>query len=1390
MLSYLKRRIEANQGISIGKLPGHMAQLPPEVRAKHGGNEDAIRKFMEKHPEVFVIDKSGRVFLRPAPSPKRTAPLEAAAEEVTALCGVSGKVLRVFPNFGFITIEQPFKTTVYFDVKGFEENRHTTLTSAGLSEGDCVILDATKSVGHKASFKATRVERIEKAVASASKPTKKPSVDEEDQLYNQSGIIHTVKPDFGFITFGPKKKSCAFFHSSVVDKALTKGSRNLADILTTNDRVRFDAKPDSKGSKWVKWKATRVWCGSPETDGAAHSEADSGDEVFMSEDEADMESILNDDSDSESSNVDVGDYPVGFPDWEGNTPRNPLHPGDGSSAEKPVSWSSRRTLSGIKGIFFKQSDNIGCICSVDGMATARAVISTVYHAGRQIKSFDELPWSSDVKKGVEVFFDAVEDGDEWLATLVWSGNRPPKLPVKCSEFTFNAVRAAAKDERCVEDELGVPRREAAQSGAEPSIEIFPDRRGVVVSVAPRVVWCEVKEASGSRRLKFTCLYRDGAVHVDRLDEILQADDVVSVDYMVGTSHDKEEARCSLVWQGKRPLDAASLSPEDFNRLLCARAAERGSSSSSPQQPLSDPDVVLDVSQQNGSRSLLANAFAEQMLDIPVGKQAVAVQQPRRASTAKQTGAHTVLNANADMQRVSARTARSVEEPSISIYPSVRGTVVGLLDCIATIKVQEAEGVREIVFTSGYFYKDGKVVLEDLNEVLHEGDEVNLNYMVARMPHKDVVHCDLVWQGRMPGNADCLSPEVFAKSLGIKAASGGVRASVDNLCRSQQQSILPESASVNHIGSSASVDHVGTSAAPRIAPAEPRPAAMNSATPRGINVASPTQTTAVPLSDQRVEQLAEEPQANSTRPGSNESCEGPDSTMDCIPPAPSDETLLRLARMVVLELRAEFLDEVRKYVEASMQRSRILVRDAESQTNTDRLRMDSAGESTPPFFSPCSTPTRELDATDSPPSRAESVPRQPNFSATAPEDAVATQLPELQKALPTYKTVIGTSCELDGNDGPRRLVRVHSESRPETGKTSDDISDVKPSEAEPSDSVPFKPLAQDKVLHTINTVSSTLCEQDPQSKRQLSAQVLSGRIADAVMTSDETADIGSTASQPIEGLVMRANYIEELAAHIISKALAASDKPCAPSERSHLSEAAAKGILSAAECHSSLPQSGSLDRLQTEGNPEEVAVDVSKPVNEIETVPSKRLNDSADGVVPQGVTDGEGDNAHTNMVVSQATENDISAAAPGPVGGAVLQETAKNELPDSSEMAHKALVEALQPTAETDVPGTFEMLHEAVVDVTSPQQTAEGASDMSEKTDGSAASVVIPPPTGEAIPLDASNSDVQPASSFPAPIENDSASPSVLPNTTEFPGADSTQKSEARLDGCDSKASDL
>lgn len=73
--------------------------------------------------------------------------------------------------------------------------------------------------------------------------------------------------------------------------------------------------------------------------------------------------------------------------------------------------------------------------------------------------------------------------------------------------------------------------------------------------------------------------------------------------------------------------------------------------------------------------------------------------------------------------------------------------------------------REIDFTMDCFYKDGEVVLEDLNEVLKNGDEVTLDYMVGRAGRKDeVVHCDLLWQGAKPLGAPRLGPEEFLKRL--------------------------------------------------------------------------------------------------------------------------------------------------------------------------------------------------------------------------------------------------------------------------------------------------------------------------------------------------------------------------------------------------------------------------------------------------------------------------------------------------------------------------------------------------------------------------------------------------------------------------------------------------
>ncbi|KAL1483420.1 hypothetical protein MTO96_033205 [Rhipicephalus appendiculatus] len=58
----------------------------------------------------------------------------------------------------------------------------------------------------------------------------------------------------------------------------------------------------------------------------------------------------------------------------------------------------------------------------------------------------------------------------------------------------------------------------------------------------------------------------------------------------------------------------------------------------------------------------------------------------------------------------------------------------------------------------------------------------------------------------------------------------------------------------------------------------------------------------------------------------------------------------------------------------------------------------------------------------------------------------------------------------------------------------------------------------------------------------------------------------------------------------------------------------------------------------------------------------------DSIVSQGVTESEGDNAHTDMVVSQATKNEILPEVPDPSRRfQFLQKTAENGVQDLSEM---------------------------------------------------------------------------------------------------------------------------
>ncbi|XP_077547363.1 uncharacterized protein LOC144159636 isoform X2 [Haemaphysalis longicornis] len=815
LLSHLQKCLETNQGIKLSELPGYLDPLPKAVRKRHCANDSAIKSFIEKHSEAFVIDSSDRVFIRPkAPAKKEVAP----EENLTELRNVSGKVYRNLTAYGFIEVEKPIKTSVYFNASQFEDGRYSNLQSAGVAIGDIVVLDATRTSGHQAPFKATHVRRVKPVVVKPAPQPKPPKVEpesDEDHLYNQPGVIHTVKPGYGFITFGPKKRSCSFFHGSVVDKTVAKSSRNLADIFTVGDRVRFDAVPDTNHTKWVKWKATRVWRGLPEDGAASDEEKDSGDEVFMSEDE-DIEELLNGCSSRDFSDVETEDYPVGCPDWE--DPREGAAGGsqEPSDLEAHMPWTARRKLSGVKAAFVRVTERTGLASWLDEDIFVHVVIDVVYCNGKQVKSFEELCEGSTFKSVVDVYIDAVKAREDlWVATLVWTGDRPAKLHVSHSENIFNSILA----ETVHAEELSGQRiTEGASHGSadasclslaappsesQLSVTICPGSKGIVTDVQQRIATCSVQESGKSRELQFTSFYKDGTAHMYNLDKALKKGDTVSLDYMVGASQGKEEVHCDLVWQGQKPSGVLQLSPEDFAERLNNPAPSQSNTPRATEQLLPDPPKVCSGVTQDGtckpllsttelleaSGTVMINAAGQQLTAAALGE-----RLPGAAiSPAESVVRHANVVAGDGGERTPPRQESPHEEgsePSVFIYEGAKGTIVRALESVAWAEVQEGGSSLEVEFTSGCFYQDGEVVLEDLNEELAKGDEVTLDYMVgssAGSSGKKVVHCDLVWRGRKPRKvAGRLAPDEFARKLDIAEPCDGVVASFDDLSSQVEQ----------------------------------------------------------------------------------------------------------------------------------------------------------------------------------------------------------------------------------------------------------------------------------------------------------------------------------------------------------------------------------------------------------------------------------------------------------------------------------------------------------------------------------------------------------------------------------------------------------------------------
>ncbi|KAH9375428.1 hypothetical protein HPB48_015720 [Haemaphysalis longicornis] len=328
-VKFLKERVESHQGISLQQLTGHLSLLPPELRTTDGCSVKSLMVFLQKFPEVFDEDnlyvaRENRQGTSPvnvsAESVASASDGAASEKDVTCLTGVTGTVYRLFTLYGFISIESPIRTSVYFDVQSLENAQQTSLRSSGLQVGDSVVIDArTGPKDCKAKFRATRVTRATPTRLSSSPVVSPHSANDGGMgdcntlfhLVNQHGVVEFAKSSYGFIKFGPNERERALFHANNVDKSLRSSIKNLPGMFSVFDKVRFNAKLSMKPSEKVKWEATTVYlCRSTDRS----SPVDLGDfnvnEVFMPDDDSDPVDLLR---------VTLGDLlratPSGMPVW-------------------------------------------------------------------------------------------------------------------------------------------------------------------------------------------------------------------------------------------------------------------------------------------------------------------------------------------------------------------------------------------------------------------------------------------------------------------------------------------------------------------------------------------------------------------------------------------------------------------------------------------------------------------------------------------------------------------------------------------------------------------------------------------------------------------------------------------------------------------------------------------------------------------------------------------------------------------------------------------------------------------------------------------------------------------------------------------------------------------
>ncbi|XP_049513455.1 uncharacterized protein LOC119466309 [Dermacentor silvarum] len=370
----------------------------------------------------------------------------------------------------------------------------------------------------------------------------------------------------------------------------------------------------------------------------------------------------------------------------------------------------------------------------------------------------------------------------WVATLMWTGQRPEHPLVEQSESAFHNALALAMSEMPAgtcdleAGDLGSYNTSpnfCSVPGSDNSVAVYLHSKGILKVVNDNSAVCEVQEPEGCRNVEFFTFYRNNVPHVGHLKNVLRENDVVQIDYMVGTVGGREEVCCRLVWQGKKPSDVRQTSPAEFGLLLKARTAQ--------EKVLPAPVYHSHAAEDREGQAVF------QALTLLLSRNwelAVCLQDPVAPNGHRQIRLERDwLTSKMATPYGKTTTARHPPEPTVYVFLGRKGTVMQVCDSAAMVEAREGQSIREVTVTADCFYREGRTVLTNLNRVLHKGEIVNIDYMVGRMGCKDSIHCNLAWQGRKPQRVPCLSPDEFKEKI---IARGSGSTFIDDLQSTSQE----------------------------------------------------------------------------------------------------------------------------------------------------------------------------------------------------------------------------------------------------------------------------------------------------------------------------------------------------------------------------------------------------------------------------------------------------------------------------------------------------------------------------------------------------------------------------------------------------------------------------